>query len=373
MTGHPSGHFPVSTIEFTTTMKRYLLYLALLSGPAAQAQTIFIPDATMRGWLNAAKPGGVDVNGYCDTAAWNQQGLSTLTLNAVGLADGTTVDLEGMQFLRIYKVILQGAPPNTVYMQWPGYPQNMQQLHLLNMDVSAISGPLFPLSDQLEEFKCKTCGLQSIPAFSGYNMIFQNEDLSGDGLVVPDSVTWLEMSYCSLTAIPVMPNVTHLNVDNNFMTIADWANLPAGLEYLSAEHVGNGLPNALPPGLVVLNIPANYPTSLPPLPSTLVHLTVSFNDLTTLPPLPSGLEDLSVDYGSITAVPPLPAALRMLNVGGNPDINSLPALSGLTELKTLYVHQTGITEVPPLPEGLINMDVFQCTELMCLPVLLPPC
>ncbi|QQR87113.1 MAG: hypothetical protein IPJ76_02480 [Flavobacteriales bacterium] len=368
---------------------RYVLMLLLVIGLGASAQTVFIPDVNLRGWMNNAKPNSVDANGFCDTAAWNAQPPSLLYCNLNQLPNNSTVDLEGIQHIKTSELRIGAAWSSTMNVVWPGYPMGVFTFMLINVDINNFSSSPLPLPGALDYFYCDACGIAQLPAFNGTTMFIINVDLGGQVLNVPPSVTQLGLTTCSLTQIPnTGGNLQYLNVDYNLL--ASWTNLPNSLVELQASFTGlAALPNLAPmTNLQYLSLAGNGHTDVVAMPPTLLSLDMSFNqianvssfagaDLTSLnlsnnplvsmPIVPITLGSLRLDNTQLTALQPmLPPTLYELYVQNTP-ISALPALPA--GVQWLDVSNTPIAQLPELPMGLNYLYATGCTALTCLPAL----
>ena len=370
-------------------MKRSYLMVLMVTGLGASAQSVYIPDVNLRGWMNSAKPNSVDANGFCDTAAWNAQPPSMLYCNMNGLPNNSTVDLEGIQHIKTTELRIGAAWSSTMDVVWPGYPTGIVRLLLINVDINNFSSSPLPLPGALDYFYCDACGIAQLPAFSGTTMLVRNVDLSGQVLNVPPSLIQLGLTACSLTQIPVTSgNVQILNVDYNPLT--SWANLPSSLYELQASYTAlSTLPNlaplanlqflslagnghtdvaALPPALLYLNMSYNQIANVSTfVGAALTSIDLSYNPLVSMPPVPPTVNILRLDHTQLPALQPvLPAALYELYIQNTP-IPALPALPGVLQL--IEASYTPIGQLPQLPDGLDKLYVVGCTSLTCLPVL----
>ncbi|MBK7553459.1 MAG: T9SS type A sorting domain-containing protein [Flavobacteriales bacterium] len=365
-------------------MHRYLSLCLLAFCLNASAQTVFIPDVKVRIWLNDAKPNSVDVNGNCDSAAWNAQPPSYVQMSLDTLPNFSSVNFEGVQHLKMENLALLGDSANTEIITYPGHPLNLEELSLWYVNMPTIGGALLPLPSDLDRFWCRHCGLNVIPAFNGTEFWVEDTDLSGVLMSIPASATDVRLDNCGLTQIPSIPNVTRLRVDNN--PLGTLTNLPAGLQHLDAYNTGIATLPALPPGLVSLIVGTNQLSALPVLPTTLQDLDISNNQFNVLGTLPPVLRTLYVKTNPLTALPPLPSTLWVLS-GAYSGLLSLPALPaslismemydvGLTALPALPaglqyldIRLTDISQLPPLPSGLVTLRASLCSSLTCLPAL----
>ena len=344
---------------------RIALCLFLLCGFAAHSQNIFIPDTVLRAAMNVSKPNSVDANGMCDTAAWNAQPPSSVNVDVNLVPDSGTVDLEGIQYLKLGALNVQKGFYNHVSIHWPGYPLNITSLSLSIVDASLFTGAFLPLPPTLDRFNCQKCGLGTLPPFSGTFMFLNLEDLGGQTLNVPSSVTTLIMNACGLTQLPLMPNVLQLNVNDN--PLGSLPTIPPGLKRLYVNNTGLTSLPTLPPGLVYLSVSGNSITALPPLPSTLQHIVARGNQLTALPPLPAWLNTLDVSFNPLPVLPPI-NFVSDLNVAscGMSTIN-LPNGVG----HSLNASNNPITSLPILGNGMQSIKLENCSSLTCLPPLPP--
>ena len=362
--GPPLGDAPVYlALRSPRMLQRYLSVLLLAGGLPALAQTVFIPDTYLRTWLNDAKPNSVDVLGNCDTAVWNAQPPDYVLCLMSTVPNGGTVDLEGIQHLKIDEISLQYGQWNSVNVVWPGYPLNNTSLDLRNVDVGLFTGAFLPFPPDLDQFLCQNCGFGAIPPFSGTTMFFLQQDFSGQVLTVPPSLTSLSMVECNLTQLPSMPNLQYLNVSDN--PLGTLPSLPSGLTSLSAWSAGLTSLPTLPAGLMSLVLSDNALTSLPPLPTTLQQLRLERNQLTTLPPLPPWLQYLDVSYNPMPVLPQLGIAVRYLYV----DSCGMSVINYPLPLRNLGARYNPITALPPFGPLFENGDVRDCPLLTCLPAL----
>ena len=369
---------------------RYVTIFLFAIGLPVVAQTIFIPDTNLRAWLNDAKPNSVDANGYCDTAAWNAQPPQTLYCPLNDLPNNSTLDMEGVQHLKMGYLQYYGGSSNAVNVLWTGHPLYYEHLAIQGTDVSLFSASPFPMPPAVTTFYCSNCGITQLPGFSGFWMVVENVDLSGQVLNVPSSVTILDLTGCQLTTAPLIPNVVDLTLDNNPLT--SWANLPANLQNISAINtdvpalpafsgsttlLGMNLSDngytavpALPPNLVGLSMNNNQLTSLPSLAGTvLTSLNVRNNPLASLPPLPNTLTQLDVGISPLAVLPnPLPTALRNLFIPGT-SVTTIPPLPA--DFVWLNIFGSPVTQLPAFPSSMIELDARNCSALTCVPVMPP--
>ncbi len=344
---------------------RTLLFLFLLCGLTVQSQTMYIPDLVLRAAMNAAKPNSVDVSGQCDTTLWNAQPPNEVELSIHSLPDGTIVDLENIQYLKMGKLTIRNGQANHISVNWSGYPRNITQLELGLVDVGLFTGSFLSFPPSLDYILCQTCGLGTLPPFSGTRMMYIDEDLGGQTLTVPPSVTSLALFSCNLTWLPAVPNVQLLTVDNNPLP-GNWPNMPEGLLQISAVNTGMTSLPTIPSTLMTLVVTNNSLTSLPPLPSTLQILRASRNQITVLPPVPAVLGTLDVSYNPIPVLPPMSGFLSSLNVDscGMSEINYPGGL-----LVSLNANNNPITSLPPFNVSTHSVSVANCPLLTCLPPL----
>ncbi len=367
-------------------MLRILLpVLCSALGLHTMAQTILIPDTNLRLWLNYAKPNSVDVNGLCDTAAWNAQPPGAVGMGLHILPANSTLDLEGIQHLKIQQLIIGDQGESNITVLWPGHPRELAVLLISTVLMEDIIGPFFPLPSDLVSFTCNTCGLTNgLPAFNGTELEISNVDLSGQALTVSPTFERLTLDNCNLSTMPDFANVKYLTIHDN--PLAGWPSFPNGLLALYANNVGL---NDIPPVsaiLLTLQLGYNGITVLPSIPSSLSSLYLEHNELSSLPPLPPELQRLRVDYNPITSLPPLPTtmfeleanytditalpepfpAMYELGVEGS-DIAALPA--ALDQLYVLVINNTAISALPPLPAGMLRIEAENTPQLSCLPPL----
>ncbi|MEO8589480.1 MAG: T9SS type A sorting domain-containing protein [Flavobacteriales bacterium] len=367
---------------------RYLWILVLLNCLASQAQTVFIPDVNFRAWLNAAKPNSVDVNGQCDTAVWNAQPPYYLNCALAPLPNGSSLDMQGLQYLKMGMLQFSGGAANSISVQWPGHPFHYEQLVFDGTNVNLFSASPFPIPAEVETFYCNACNITGLPDFGGYWMSIRSVDLSGQTLVVPPTVTLLELNDCNLSEVPLIPNVEELHVNQNPLT--SWANIPSNLTTLEAYYVGlSSLPDiassttlwtlnlsnnghttipVLPPQLHNLDMSGNQIITLPSLEGTvLTSLDMDNNPLTALPLLPTSLEFLTANSTPITDLPdPLPPVLERLLIAGT-SVSYIPTLPA--SFKWLGIFGAPVSQLPALPAGMTDLDCRGVTALSCLPAL----
>jgi uncharacterized repeat protein (TIGR01451 family) len=353
---------------------------------AASAQTMFIPDTYLRTWLNNAKPGVVDGSGNCDTTSWNAVPPSNVYMYFSGVPDNSTVDLTGIQYLKMATLSISDGAQSNINVIWPGYPRANTHLILTNIDAQLFTPSILPLPAAMSIFECDACGLATIPAFSGVMMHFKNIDLSGQTVTVPNSVGWLTLDNDNLSTLPSMPNVAMLSINDDPLT--SWTNLPTGLASLTANNVGltylptlpvtlgtlsytdNGLLTlpALPASLGTVFLQNNALTSIPAFPPSLSFLVVSHNPITSFPSMPSGLANVTADSCELVTLGPLASGLNSLSLVGNP-ITDLPALPG--NLTTLNLKNcTALECLPLLPQSLVTLQLYN-SGVNCLPNIPP--
>lgn len=346
--------------------KAMVVFLLSSAAPLI-AQTIYIPDTYLRAWLNEAVPGSVDAFGNCDTMLWNAAPPSAVHMWFSDVPDNSTLDLEGIQHLKIPSVWFWDQVISNISVVWPGYPLMNYYLRAEDVDITLFSGSFLPFPPALETISCENCGLTSIPVCFATSISLWGVDLSGQNLVVPASVTGLSLVNCGLDSLPLMTSVTNLYVGGD--TITDWTNLPAGLETLTATSVGITELPVLPNQLVNLQVSFCPLASLLGLPPTLELLLAGQCDVDTIGPLPAGLTRLEVNNSPISELPPLPAGLERLNLQYT-GITTLPAVLP-TALQQLWLRSTGISALPTLPLGLTLCNVQDCVQLSCSPWLPP--
>jgi len=339
----------------------FLLALLIVCTVQMSAQTIFIPDVNLRTWLNNAKPNSVDVNGYCDTASWNAQPPNTVNGLMNQLPNGTVVDLEGIQYLKVQKLFFQSGLSNSISINWPGYPIGIQDLDIRFCDVNLFTGAFLPFPPSVDFLQCQTCGFGTLPPFSGTEMWFYQEDLGGQVLTVPPSVTSLLMVECNLSTLPPLSNLDYLNVDDN--PLGSLPALPAGLVALQARNTGLSSVPALPASLSSLALDDNAIIALPAIPANLQELSLSRNQLSSLPALPLALNLLDVAYNPMPVLPQLGPFIRTLNV----DSCGMSMINYPLGLRTLTARYNPITVLPPFGGAFQSCDVRDCPQLSCLP------
>lgn len=330
----------------------------------AGAQTMFIPDTYLRTWLNNAKPGSVDVNGNCDTVAWNAVPPSTVNFTFSSVPDGGSVDLTGIQFLKMNTLNITDGSQSNISVTWPGYPRAHSHLTLRNINVQLFTPSILPLDPGMDIFECDACGLTNIPAFNGPLMHFINTDLSGQTVTVPNAVSWLTLTNDNLSTLPLMPNVTSLSISDNPLT--SWANLPTGLVSLTANNVGLTLLPPLPVNLGALSYANNGLTALPALPAGLGTLFLQNNALTSIPALPPNLNFLVISKNPITTLPSMPNSLAQVTADSCALVNIGTLSTGLTSLS---LNGNPLVSLPTLPANLQTLRLKDCEQLGCLPVL----
>ncbi len=374
-------------------MHRYLCVLLLSIGlladrTAAEAQTVFIPDTNLRVWLNTAKPNSVDALGNCDSAAWNAQPPNSVGFSFTVVPNFGSVDLEGMQYLKMPTLYMNGTSLDTISVTYPGHPPGMTQLVITEVDVNSINGQFWPLPNGLDIFNATRCGLTGLPAFTGTRLWIRENDLGGQVLNVPPTVTSLRLNDCNITQVPSIPNVTELEVNDD--PLGTLTNLPPGLLSLSAHNAGLSTLPALPPNLQTLVVSSNALSSLPPLPNLLMTLDITNNQFTVLdslppllytlyvktnpipvlPALPASLWRLDGSYSGLTSLPsPLPPALTILTMYNTAGLTALPALP--SSLAFLEISGTAVAQLPALPQSLTYLRAMNNTALTCLPALPP--
>lgn len=371
-------------------MTRWTTWCLLLCLPlGASAQTIFIPDLNLRTWLNNAKPNSVDAGGLCDTAAWNAVPPNLVSLHTYQLANGTLVDLEGIQYLKMNELRTLGDGQDTITFLWPGYPPALSNFWLNNDFVDDFTPQPGPLPATVISYRCTNCGITQLPQGEGVLFMYvENTDLSGQVLDVPASVGNLTLKNCSLTSAPAMEDVNWLDISYNPLT--SWINLPGTLQSLDASYIdlstlpdltgntdlfrlilhGNGHTSipVIPPGLTKLSMSDNQLSAIPSLMGTnLEELTLRNNPFSQLPALPNSLEDLFVDGTMISTLPAsLPPQLRWLSARNTP-LTAVPDLP--PTLRFLQIDTTLVTSVPDLPSLMITLSVQGNTGIDCIPVL----
>jgi hypothetical protein len=126
--------------------------------------------------------------------------------------------------------------------------------------------------------------------------------------------------------------------------------------------------------LTILSMKSNPLTALPSLPNTVTRMNVNFCNLSSLPStFPNNLESLSA-YQCINqswSSPALPALsnltqLKTLGVGGN-KLTSIPSISSCSLLEQLHVQENfTLSSLPTLPASLTELFIFN-TAITCLP------
>jgi len=362
------------------------LAVALLTSFLTAAQTIFIPDENMRNWMNQAKPNSVDVDGNCDTAAWNAQPPSTLLLRFDQLPANGSVNLQGLQHLKVSALAVMDFSVRSITTQFPGYPMNLNQVQFNRVDLSLWTGPVMNVPAQ-QTYYCENCGIQQLPTFGGYIMEVRDTDLSGQTLWVPSSVTLLKLTNCAITSTPQLFNVSNLTISNN--PLSSWNGLPGALLQLEANNVGLVEPPPLAGSQLehcVIN--GNGHTEVPEIIPSLTYLSMGNNQITELPPLAgSNLVNLTMFNNPLPVLPTLPTTLQSLNVDDTP-ITTLPAVLP-TSMRWLYLKNTGVTTIPTLPSNFYwlridgtavaslpafpastrVLEAINATTLTCVPIL----
>jgi uncharacterized repeat protein (TIGR01451 family) len=335
----------------------------LLGGLLADAQTMFIPDTYLRGWLNSAKPGSVDVDGYCDTIAWNAVPPYLVEFYLNQMPDNSTADLAGIQYLKMDYVIINDAAVRNITVLWPGYPRANTALTLRNVGANLIQGPCFPLPDAITSFDCRACMMTSIPDFQGTSLSISDVDLSGPQ-VIPPSLTSLTLLNCNITSLPPLPALTSLTVADDDLT--GFPALPASLNFFDADNIGVADLPPLPSGLGFLYYTRNGVSSLPSLPGTLTTLELNGNDISTLPALPGSLHYLEVVANPISELIDLPGGLLVLDADSCPITALGPLPATLVEL---HLTASSIPALPALPPALTDLHLKGTAQLGCLPLL----
>jgi uncharacterized repeat protein (TIGR01451 family) len=331
------------------------------------AQTVFIPDTYLRTWLNNSMPGVVDANGYCDTLAWNTAPPFSLSCVIGNVPEGTTVDLEGIQYLKVDWLNLWDGTGSDNPILWPGYPRANTKVWVNGLHVDSIQGAFFPLPPALDNFFCICCGLTTIPAFSGSYLSFKNVELSGT-LTLPTSLWSLSFENAGITSLPTLPaDLNSLSITDDSLTAWPTA-LPVNLQTFSAKRCGLPDPPALPTELWVFVYNENGMTALQSLPNYLGLVSVNGNALTSLPALPSTLLSLNVEGNPLSTLPVLPATIDNIHADNCP-LLSLPELpDGLSDLENRY--NPLLTCLPVLPSTLQNLKLYG-TGVTCLPNIPP--
>ena len=356
-------HTLTSHLIYMHMKNALLVSLVVLFTGAASAQTMFIPDLNLRTWLNNAKPGIVDASGYCDTVSWNAVPPTAISIYFNSLPDGSTVDLTGIQYLKAGNLGIHDGSQSNINVIWPGPPRVNQNMYLDNIDVGLFT-KFLPLSSGLLNLSCDACGLTNVPDFNGVVLTFENIDLSGQTVVIPNSVVSLSLTNCGLTQIPPCPNVSQLTVSNNPLT--DWTNLPTGLFSLYADNVGLSYLPTLSATLSILYFPRNGLTALPALPTSLTNLFLMENELTSIGALPPNLTTLYIRKNPLSSLPSMPSSLSSLYADSCLFTTIGPLGSGLTTLK---LSDNPLTQLPALPAGMTTLQLKNCAALECLPQL----
>lgn len=219
----------------------------------------------------------------------------------------STVDLTGIQYLKMATLSISGGAGNNISVTWPGYPRANSHLILTDMNAQLFSPSLLPLHSEMNIFECDACGLATVPDFEGVMMHFKNVDLSGQTVTIPNSVGWLALDNDNLSTLPSMPNVAMLSISDN--PLANWTNLPTGLASLTANNVGLTYLPTLPTALGTFDYNNNGLLTLPALPASLGTLFLQNNALTSIPAFPPNLSFLVVSHNPITSFPSMPSGL----------------------------------------------------------------
>ena len=348
-------------------MLRHCALLFVLLATTVSAQTIYISDTYLRTWLNNARSGSVDVDGYIDATAWNADPPTTVEFLFYELPDSYYLNLQGIESLVIYILkMVDDEVPGATSVFWPGPPQMLSSLEMVNVDMGLFLGFVWPTPPTLDQFKCTRCGLTTIPEFQGTYMSFYEVDFGGQVPVIPPTLTTLELTGCNLGGLPPLPALTNFTLKND--TLDAFPALPNSLYSLTTEYAGLDVLPALPPDLQYMRLRNGHLTELPALPLGLKLLDVSSNFLNELPPLPDGLLYLAFSYNPITWVDDWPETLLNFVTYGSP-LDSLPALP--PTLSELHVWNGNFDELPALPPTLRQLGLRNCDQLTCLPVLPP--
>ena len=362
----------------------------LLGGLFADAQTMFISDPYLRGWLNDAKPGSVDADGYCDTLNWNAVPPNSASFNLWDVPNNTTVDLEGIQYLKLNGLDVMDIEASNITVAWPGHPRVNRTMTIEGVDVDLFTGAFYPWPDTLDWFTCNDCGMTQLPAMNeGVDLYMLNVDLSGQTLVVPEGLYRVGFQNCNITEVPPLPaGLGGLTLSDDSLTA--WPALPASLRSLYASHVGLDFLPPMPPnmlqlqfrhnnastltmlneGLIGVDLSYNAFTSIPPLPNSVTTLVMNSNPITTVDGLPGELETLLLDTCPVVSILAFNDSLQYVDMRPATQLTSLPAQlpSRLAILRIPFA--SGISCVPPLPESMIGLCLFG-TSVQCLPNIPP--
>lgn len=321
----------------------------LLGCLLANAQTMFIPDPYLRGWLNEAKPGSVDADGYCDTLNWNAVPPNSASFNLWDVPNNTTVDLEGIQYLKLNGLDVKDEEASNITVDWPGHPRVNTNMTIEGVDVNLFTGAFYPLPDTLDWFTCDACGMTQLPAMNeGVDLHMLNVDLSGQTLIVPEGLYRLSFMNCGITEVPPLPTgLGQLNLADDSLTI--WPAFPNSLRSLYADRVG-----------------LDY---LPPMPPQLLYLVFRHNNASTLPTMTDALKTADLSYNAFTSIPALPNSVTTLFVRNNPitEVSGLPA-----ELEYLELDSCPVTTITTLNDSLFSLNLRPADLLTSLPAQLPP-
>lgn len=386
-----------------------ILLISAHYGPV-HGQNVYIPDPTMRVWLNAHVAGVVDANGFMNTSAPAIAGFTNGELTCT-VSNGP-FDLTGLQYLnaltdlslRVFTdvSVIPGLPASLTHLDallygtaiLPSLPQGLQALAIASYDFNTI--PALPNSLEHLELEGILLNNDLVELPSGLLVL----DLHDLPLLhhlpeLPVSLRRLHLTALdSITSIPPLPEDLDTLIIQSIPELsivpplpqgliqfhclrpapsATIPELPASLRDLALFDVhGETECPALPNGLISLSIntvPFGLPAQLPPALQN-IYARVPCTSV-QVPALPPGLRTLFLaEHWTVSELPSLPDGLEKLFLTGFPELESLPALPlSLTDLRLQGC--PNVTCLPPIPNGLLDLYISECS-ISCLPNELEP-
>ena len=322
---------------------------ALLQAPAAHADTIMVPDATLAGCIkDMMTDAGINMTGWTPAAGFTDAQMQQLEASGDGdyLECDGVASLEGVQHMPWLTEVW--VANGTVTDLAPLAPlTNMGYLYLYGnaiKDISPIKG-----MTKLTYLQLSNNQIKSLEPFRGTTMpMLDGASLSHNQITdVSPLAGWTNLDFIYLSenqvsdvsALSGMTKLTSLYLDVNHLTniwpLATLVNLQT-LTLLGNDLNDNGSKAALS-GI-----------------SSMKHLQgldVSGNKIATLTPLAgmTSLTSLGVEFNQISDLTPLAGmtGLTGLDVSNN-KITDLSPLSGLVNLQGINVLNNNITSVEPL-------------------------
>ncbi len=269
----------------------------LMNVPNVASAQVLIPDTNMRGALNYAITGIVNVNGIMDTLHPGIAGLDVFMAPNIALE---SLDLTGIEYLDSLNdlIITLGSMASGFELTWTTWPPNLKTLFL---DAACTSITLPQLPEKLTALNFSNSGCPSgTPTFSITNIpdTVENLRLSGDLIV-----EWAGTGYINEIDIELSENSTSFVIPP----------IQAGSIYLNAN-TSDGVVDLSAvdcPSVLYSNGVAGTDMTWPLNMMDLSVTYVSYGSLGTMPPT---LQSLMIE-SSMVCVPFLPDGVNYLHLG----------------------------------------------------------